>query len=177
MDELSPMVTELLDDQRPLLDLLPRLIASARANVPPQAGPIPMLLFCPKCGAQHIDAPSEGWEEQIHRKMIVLKAELEGAHANNQRLHAEMVENANRATKAEADLERVTRERDDLSRMCGEAHVAWNDEHQRGNVAESKLAAGQATAEVVAGMWWDAENPEEGGNEPPSRIWPKSAMR
>lgn len=31
---------------------------------------IPMLLFCPKCGVQHVDAPSEGWTNPPHRSHL-----------------------------------------------------------------------------------------------------------
>lgn len=30
-------------------------------------GPIPMVLHCPACGVQHIDEPSEGWDNPPHR--------------------------------------------------------------------------------------------------------------
>jgi len=32
--------------------------------------PIPMLLWCPKCNEQHIDAPSEGWDNPPHRSHL-----------------------------------------------------------------------------------------------------------
>lgn len=34
------------------------------------ASPIPMLLWCPKCNAQHIDEPSEGWDNPPHRSHL-----------------------------------------------------------------------------------------------------------
>lgn len=43
---------------------------------PPQGGRvqvIPMILFCPKCGLQHIDAPDDrtaGWENPPHRSHL-----------------------------------------------------------------------------------------------------------
>lgn len=32
--------------------------------------PIPMILFCPNCGLQHIDAPREGWQNPPHRSHL-----------------------------------------------------------------------------------------------------------
>jgi hypothetical protein len=34
--------------------------------------PIPMLLFCPKCGHQHVDAPdpAKGWDNPPHRSHL-----------------------------------------------------------------------------------------------------------
>jgi|GEM_PF-1403086 len=32
--------------------------------------PIDMLLWCPQCNAQHIDAPSEGWDNPSHRSHL-----------------------------------------------------------------------------------------------------------
>lgn len=32
--------------------------------------PIPMVLHCPSCGTQHIDAPSEGWDNPPHRSHL-----------------------------------------------------------------------------------------------------------
>ena len=32
--------------------------------------PIPMLLWCPRCHAQHVDAPSEGWDNPPHRSHL-----------------------------------------------------------------------------------------------------------
>jgi hypothetical protein len=29
--------------------------------------PIPLLLHCPRCGTQHVDAPEEGWTNPPHR--------------------------------------------------------------------------------------------------------------
>lgn len=31
------------------------------------SAPIPMILYCPECDTQHIDAPSEGWDNPPHR--------------------------------------------------------------------------------------------------------------
>ncbi len=31
------------------------------------ARPVPMLLFCPQCGAQHVDAPTATWDNPPHR--------------------------------------------------------------------------------------------------------------
>jgi hypothetical protein len=32
--------------------------------------PIPMILICPDCGDQHIDEPSEGWDNPPHRSHL-----------------------------------------------------------------------------------------------------------
>jgi hypothetical protein len=32
--------------------------------------PIPMVLHCPRCGLQHVDAPSEGWDNPPHRSHL-----------------------------------------------------------------------------------------------------------
>lgn len=32
--------------------------------------PIPMVLFCPNCGMQHIDAPAPGWDNPPHRSHL-----------------------------------------------------------------------------------------------------------
>jgi hypothetical protein len=48
-----------IDDTQFCVD---RLISAIDGN---KAQPIPMLLFCPRCGAQHIDA--ELWENPPHR--------------------------------------------------------------------------------------------------------------
>lgn len=32
--------------------------------------PIPMVLHCPACGLQHIDAPSPGWDNPPHRSHL-----------------------------------------------------------------------------------------------------------
>jgi hypothetical protein len=32
--------------------------------------PIPMVLWCPACGTQHIDSPSEGWDNPPHRSHL-----------------------------------------------------------------------------------------------------------
>lgn len=40
---------------------------------PRTAAPVPMLLFCPKCSTQHIDAPderTEGWDNPPHRSHL-----------------------------------------------------------------------------------------------------------
>lgn len=37
---------------------------------PIDIGPIPMILFCPTCGGQHIDAPSPGWDNPPHRSHL-----------------------------------------------------------------------------------------------------------
>jgi hypothetical protein len=35
-----------------------------------EAEPIPMVLHCPKCGKQHIDEPSEGWDNPPHKSHL-----------------------------------------------------------------------------------------------------------
>lgn len=35
-----------------------------------EGAPIPMVLYCPKCGVQHIDAASEGWDNPPHRSHL-----------------------------------------------------------------------------------------------------------
>jgi hypothetical protein len=54
------------DYQRGHLDAL----KTARAELAAVA--IPMLLFCPRCGAQHVDAPdkAKGWENPPHRSHL-----------------------------------------------------------------------------------------------------------
>lgn len=42
---------------------LPRYMAAWEAELTP----IPMVLHCPLCGVQHIDEPSEGWDNPPHR--------------------------------------------------------------------------------------------------------------
>ncbi len=44
------------------------LAALDKAVAPEQAAPIPMLLFCPQCGHQHVDAPEpeSGWTNPPH---------------------------------------------------------------------------------------------------------------
>ena len=32
--------------------------------------PIPMILLCPLCCGQHIDAPTEGWDNPPHRSHL-----------------------------------------------------------------------------------------------------------
>ncbi len=39
-------------------------------TIPPIAAPVPMVLHCPKCGAQHVDAPSPGWDNPPHKSHL-----------------------------------------------------------------------------------------------------------
>ncbi len=50
----------------------PGISGSQRSLAPPVEKPIDMLLFCPNCGAQHIDAPdlSAGWKNPPHRSHL-----------------------------------------------------------------------------------------------------------
>lgn len=50
---------------------------AARLPAPAGPEPIPMLLFCPACGTQHIDAPdpSEGWTNPPHRSHTCRKVD------------------------------------------------------------------------------------------------------
>ncbi|MCA8226167.1 hypothetical protein [Burkholderia vietnamiensis] len=36
-----------------------------------EVAPIDMLLFCPKCGVQHIDAPEEDWKRDANGRMMI----------------------------------------------------------------------------------------------------------
>lgn len=49
-----------------------RLLTEAAVAVSKADEPIPMLLFCPECGAQHIDEPdpARGWENPPHRSHL-----------------------------------------------------------------------------------------------------------
>lgn len=40
---------------------------SITPNYPTDEKPIPMILHCPKCKEQHIDEPSEEWDNPPHR--------------------------------------------------------------------------------------------------------------
>lgn len=38
-----------------------------------ETAPIDMLLFCPRCDMQHVDEPSEGWNNPPHRSHLCLE--------------------------------------------------------------------------------------------------------
>lgn len=49
------------------VDYVDILAVEAADNIRTRSGyPIPMVLHCPACGAQHIDAPSPGWDNPPH---------------------------------------------------------------------------------------------------------------
>jgi hypothetical protein len=45
-------------------------ILAARRVAEALAAPIPMILFCPNCGWQHVDAPSPGWDNPPHKSHL-----------------------------------------------------------------------------------------------------------
>lgn len=67
----------ILDDARKLLrahgfGALAKKLTQAKKgvpNVPLYEAPLPMMLYCPRCGLQHIDkpAPEKGWDNPPHR--------------------------------------------------------------------------------------------------------------
>lgn len=47
------------------------IVAGVRAALPVmQQAPIPMVLHCPQCHAQHVDAPAPGWDNPPHRSHL-----------------------------------------------------------------------------------------------------------
>jgi len=54
------------------MELKRRLTQHAVVKAAPDATPIPMLLFCPKCGAQHVDMPDpeNGWANPPHKSHL-----------------------------------------------------------------------------------------------------------
>lgn len=48
--------------------ILPALVADGWFN--PGLKPVDAILFCPACGTQHVDAPSEGWTNPPHRSHL-----------------------------------------------------------------------------------------------------------
>lgn len=60
----------------PIIAPLPRTTTEKKADAVnkrkrgARVKPIPMLLFCPHCGAQHVDAPSGEWKNPPHREHL-----------------------------------------------------------------------------------------------------------
>jgi hypothetical protein len=79
------------------------------------------------------------------KKVAQLRADRDGFEATADRLNGMCDEAEERATKAEAELERVTRERD------GWLNASIRQQN-RADAAESKLSAGQATAEALSAL-------------------------
>jgi len=45
-------------------------LARYRASAEGEAAPIDMVLYCPQCGAQHIDRPTKDWDNPPHRSHL-----------------------------------------------------------------------------------------------------------
>jgi DNA-directed RNA polymerase subunit M/transcription elongation factor TFIIS len=74
----AEVATDQLDATLALADVVSpareTALAAVSAHPPIDAGEggVDMLLNCPKCGVQHVDEPSEGWDNPPHRSHLCL---------------------------------------------------------------------------------------------------------
>ena len=162
----EPRRTELADD------ITTALQAARRESMEA----IPMVLYCPECGEQHIDEATEGWDNPPHRshlchacKCIWRPADVPttGVHgietvgqADTWSVHRDATPAAIRTQAADdkATIERLTRERDE-ARARGQE--VWDERRQilqdagddmfdlvkRAEAAEAQVAALAAKVE------------------------------